>query len=72
MPIVKVQLPLDEGLEASREAFIYAEGRRNKTLQDLPDAAYVAMNGAKKAYFNAEWKDGVGWVLGDRADEQPW
>lgn len=70
--IVKLQAPLNSGNDGI--CVIYDSRRERQQFihrNNLPDDARKAIDGNKKCYFNATWRDGS-WTLAERVSDQPW
>ena len=70
--IVKVQVPLmTSNPTPGSRGLVYAENRKFMIEQDFPDDVVKAMAGDPKAFFEAEFVDGV-WKIGKRVKQESW
>lgn len=68
--IVKVQVPMATS-DPRALALVYAKGRQRMSQQKLDARTEKAMAGGYKAFFKAQYSNGV-WLIGERVMDQNW
>lgn len=68
--IVKVQVPIVSS-DTYLTPLVYDRAKRHYSMQEITPETKALMNGAAKAFFEAEW-NGSTWVIGERVDNASW
>lgn len=68
--IVKVQVPIATN-DPNRPALVYAKGRKYMVQQKLDGRVDAVMKQTPKAFFEAEFNNGV-WKIGKQVPDQNW
>lgn len=68
--IVKVQVPFFSN-DPEELVLVYSKNRKNLVQQPLSDVARKQMGEDLKAFFEAEFRNGI-WILGHRVAKREW